>query len=86
MVMAQSRKEIVAQTLADQGDFALSAFVTSLYKEHPSLSIVVQSAGLKEFWETIRSQGGSRNHITLMQTMSNEMERMHYQCISHCLL
>ena len=57
--MAQSKKEIVAQALVDQGEYALSAFVTSLDNGHSSFSTVVPPAGLKEYWETIRSLGGS---------------------------
>ena len=54
-----SKQKIVAQALADLGEHALSAFVTSLDDGHLSFSIVVQPAGLKEYWETIRSLGQS---------------------------
>ena len=56
VTFAQSKKT-VAQALIDQEHLALSAFVTSLNDGHPSLSVVVPPAGLKEYWETIRSQG-----------------------------
>ena len=55
--MSRSKRDIVAQALADKGNFALSAFVTSLDNDHPSLSIVVPPKGLKEYWTNIRSQG-----------------------------
>ena len=55
--MSLNKREIVAQALADQGDVALSAFVTSLDNDHPSLPVVVPPKGLKEYWTTIRSQG-----------------------------
>ena len=57
--MAQSKKDIVAQAFADLEEYALSAFVTSLNDGHSSFSTDVQPAGLKEYWETIRSLGGS---------------------------
>ena len=57
--MAQGKKEIVSQALADLGEYALSAFVSSLNDGHSSFSTVVRPAGLKEYWETVRSLGGS---------------------------
>ena len=57
--MAKSKKVIVAQALADQGENALSAFVMSLDDGHASFVTVIPPAGLKEYWETIRPIGGS---------------------------
>ena len=48
--MAQGKKDLVAQALADLGEYALSAFVTSLDDGHSSFSTVVRPAGLKEYW------------------------------------